>query len=310
MFAAVADGPADGTACWLTTDDGIRIRVAQWGIDGAKGTVLLFPGRTEYVEKYGRTAGDLARRGFATLVVDWRGQGLSDRFQPNAMLGDVGRFTDYQTDITAMLAHARARGMPEPYYLLAHSMGGCIGLRALSLGLPVRAVAFTSPMWGIQMAPALRPVAWTLSTISRPLRFDDRLAPGQSLDTYVLNAPFDGNTLTTDPDMWAYMKRQAQDHPTLALGGPTLRWLNESLVEMRYLSGIPTPTTPCLTYLGTDEHIVEPGPIRARMAKWPGGRLVTLQGARHEVLMEKPGTRAEVMDAIAAHFSESAALAA
>ena len=58
---------------------GVRIRVGLWHRQGPAGTVLLFPGRTEYVEKYGRTARLLAARGLATLVIDWRGQGIADR---------------------------------------------------------------------------------------------------------------------------------------------------------------------------------------------------------------------------------------
>jgi lysophospholipase len=38
------------------------------------------------------------------------------------------------------------------------------------------------------------------------------------------------------------------------------------------------------------------------MARWPGGRLVNLPGARHEVLMETPERRQMIFDAIAAHF--------
>ena len=101
---AEADGPAGGVAYWLTTVDQIRIRVAVWGHDAAKGTVLLFPGRTEYVEKYGRAATDLLTRGYATVTVDWRGQGLADRLQPNAALGHVADFKDYQLDVDAVVA--------------------------------------------------------------------------------------------------------------------------------------------------------------------------------------------------------------
>ncbi len=70
----------------------------------AKGTVLLFPGRTEYIEKYGRAARDLYQRGFATLTVDWRGQGLADRMLEDARIGHVHYFTDYQKDVAAMIA--------------------------------------------------------------------------------------------------------------------------------------------------------------------------------------------------------------
>ncbi len=302
LHAAVADGPADGRADWLTTSDGVRIRVAVWGANAPRGTVLLFPGRTEYIEKYGRTARDLAERGFATLAIDWRGQGLSDRLLPEPDLGHVGRFSDYQLDIAAMLTHARRTGLPEPFFLLAHSMGGCIGLRALMENLPVRAAAMTSPMWGIHVPPHMRPVAWTLKQVSRLFPITERLSPGQTLDAYLLTAPFDDNTLTGDREMWDYMAAQLRADRDLCLGGPTLQWIFESFAEMRALAAAPAPATPCLTYMGTRELIVEPQAIRDRMARYPNGELRVLDGKRHEILMEDKPTRTAVIDAVADHF--------
>ena len=58
FHADLADGPPGGRAVWLRTADEVRIRAGLWR-GGDKGTVFLLPGRTEYIEKYGRAAGDL-----------------------------------------------------------------------------------------------------------------------------------------------------------------------------------------------------------------------------------------------------------
>ncbi len=299
----MAEGPADGAAYFLTTGDGLRIRTAVWGQSTAtEGTVLLFPGRTEFAEKYGRTARDLAELGLATLAVDWRGQGIAARLLPDPALGHVWRFADYQKDVAAMVAQARALDLPRPWFLLAHSMGGCIGLRALIEGLPVQAAVFTAPMWGIRMKTAMRPVAWTLTSVARAVRMGHVLTPGQAVETYILRAPFEENHLTSDPETYAYMQRQLREHPDLALGGPSLQWLGAALTEMRALARRPAPPVPTLAFLGTEEEIVEPAPIRRRMTTWPRGRLEVIAGARHEVLMERPETRRRIMDQLAEHF--------
>lgn len=306
LYHDVADGPAGGRAFWLRTTDGIRIRVGHWPrpeAEEARGTVLLFPGRTEYVEKYGRAAAELAARGYDTLTVDWRGQGLADRLLPDRRVGHVARFTDYQKDVAAMVAAARALDLPRPFYLLAHSMGGCIGLRALMEGLPVAACVFTGPMWGIQMAAATRPAAWALSWSAPRLGLGHHLAPGTKPETYVLAEPFDDNALTRDREMYGYMQRQMVDHPDLALGGPSLRWLNEALVEMAGLARRPSPAVPCLTFLGTHERIVCPERIELRLASWPDGTLRLVQGGEHEVMMDTPATRAMVFNGAADHFA-------
>ena len=303
LHADVDEGPADGRAYWLTAEDGVRSRVAVWNSAAAQGTVLLLPGRTEYVEKYGRAAADLAQRGYCTVAIDWRGQGLADRSLSDPMTGHIGDFAEYQADLDAMLAFVRRHGLPEPFYLMSHSMGGCIALRGLMRGLPVQAAAFSAPMWGILMAAWMRPMATMLTTASRWFSFDDRYAPGTGPGSYVLTAPFIGNALTTDPEMWDYMKRQAKAHPELALGGPSLGWLKAALTECHALTLLPSPNLAAVCALGTQEKIVDVGPVHARMAVWARGTLDIYTGAEHEVLMERPAARARFFDSAVALFA-------
>ena len=108
-------------------------------------------------------------------------------------------------------------GLPQPWFMLAHSMGGCIGLRGLMRGMPVKAAVFSAPMWGIAMAAWLRPVASVVSALAAPLGLTNRFAPSTSAETYLLQAPFAGNVLTTDREMWDYMRRQVAEVPDLAL---------------------------------------------------------------------------------------------
>ena len=306
FFSDIADGPDGGLAHWLHCADGHRIRAGHWPLASAKGTVLLFPGRTEYIEKYGRAARDLAQRGYATLAIDWRGQGISDRVHDNPAVGHVGRFEDYQLDAAAAVAHARELGLPEPFHLIGHSMGGCIGLRSLYEDLPVASACFTAPMWGIQMASALRPLAWGLSTVSRPLGFSHAFAPGQVSESYIERGEFSENTLTSDRDMFDYMKAQLIAHPEFSLGGASLHWLNESLREMRGLAQRGSPKIPCITFLGSDEEIVDPDRITQRVPKWKNGELVMVPNARHEVMMETPHVRKMVFDKTCALFDAQA----
>ena len=306
LFTDVSPAPLDGAAYWTHAADGVRIRLGVFAPDAPKGTVLLFPGRTEYVEKYAPAAGDLAARGYASLVVDWRGQGLADRLLEDARIGHVDIFADYQLDVAATLDAARALKLPEPYYLLAHSMGGCIGLRSLYDGLDVAAAAFTGPMWGIRISPHLRPVAWALGRVMPALGQGHRLPPGTILDSYVLTAPFEDNLLTSDFDMYDMMRKQVNAHPELALGGPSFVWLREALDETLALARMPAPSVPCETFLGTNERIVHIGRIESRMESWQNGTLHLMQGGEHEVLMEGATTRADIFDTIANGFAAAA----
>jgi len=305
-YGDVADGLADGRALWLTTTDGVRIRVAIWNAGGARGTVFVLPGRTEYVEKYGRTAVDLAAAGYAVMSVDWRGQGLSDRALADRMVGHVTAFAEYQRDMDALLLCATTQDLAKPWYLMPHSMGGCIGLRSLMRGLPFHAAAFSAPMWGILMADYLRPVAQMLTSAARWCGFQHRYAPSTNGQSYVLTAPFDGNTLTRDPDMWAYMREQCAAYPGLALGGPSYGWLRAAMDECAALRALPSPAVPTICALGTEEKVIDIRPVLARMATWPQGRLEMYDAAEHEVLMEVPATRAAFTASAVKLFAEHA----
>jgi lysophospholipase len=302
FFGDIADGPKGGHAFWLKAGEGIRIRAGHWPCEGAWGTVFLLPGRTEYIEKYGRTATDLVVRGLEVLSIDWRGQGLSTRTLDDPMTGHVDDFAEYQTDLAALIAYAKGQNLPRPWYLLAHSMGGCIGLRSLMGDHPFKAAAFSAPMWGILMAAWMRPVAVALSTMSRWFHFRHVFAPGTKARTYVLDAGFLGNTLTTDQEMWNFMRHQAMSQPELTLGGPSLGWLQAALAECHALALMSSPDLPCITGLGTAEKIVDTGPIHARMAVWPKGRLNMFAGCEHEVLMETPGARRQFVEEAVALF--------
>ena len=65
LYNDLAVGPTNGTGHWVIGQDGVRIRIGVWN-SGAKGTVLIFPGRTEYIEKYGGAARELSRHGYSS----------------------------------------------------------------------------------------------------------------------------------------------------------------------------------------------------------------------------------------------------
>jgi lysophospholipase len=192
--------------------------------------------------------------------------------------------------------------LPHPFYLMSHSMGGSIALRALMDAYPVKATAFSAPMWGIRLPLLTRPFAPAIAWLGNALGKSLTYAPTTGPQTYVLATPFAGNVLTTDADMWAYMQSHVQADPRLSLGGPSLHWLRMALADCAALARMPSPTVPCYTALGTQERVVATASIHARMKRWPGATFDIIKGAEHEVMMETPATRAQFFDAACALF--------
>ncbi len=303
LFNDVALGPDGGFGVWAKAPDGVRLRFGIWPKAGAKGTVFLLPGRTEYIEKYGMAAAELARAGYSVISIDFRGQGLSDRAVDDPMTGHVEDFAEFQLDLDTMLDTAQRHDLPQPYYLLSHSMGGCIALRRLMGQHPFKAAAFSAPMWGIALSSWMRPVAGVITAVSSLFGLSHLYAPGTGAKTYVIDAQFMGNVLTTDPDMWRYMKAQAEAHPQLSLGGPSMAWGHAALVETHALAMMTSPSLPAYTALGTAEKVVDPLPIHARMAMWPSSKLDLYTGAEHEIMMEGPAARARFFEAATGLFA-------
>lgn len=305
----LGDGPDTGFARWLTAADGVRLRAVFWPRDKARGTVLILPGRTEHAEKYGPTAARLADAGYASAAVDWRGQGLAQRLTADPRKGHVGRFEDYQRDLTAFADAARAQGLPAPFFLLAHSMGGCIGLRGVMQGLDVAAVAFSAPMWGFPAPDWQTGLLRRFYALGTAAGLGGRwaLAPATGPVCYLETAPFDDNALTTDRAEWQRMQAQLRQTPEIAIAGPTFGWAAGALAETRALAALRSPALPCLTAVGSDESIVSRSAIESRMARWPGAELLVVPGARHELLMESAPLRNAFLAPVLALFAAATA---
>lgn len=292
-------------AHWVMGGGGVCLRAARLGI-GECGTVLCFQGRTEYAEKYGQVAAVLTAGGLGSVTIDWRGQGLADRPGGNPMLGHVDHFDDYQQDVVALVAYAEAMKMPRPWYMLAHSMGGAIALRALHNGLDVIAASFSAPMWGLTITPPMRPLAHALPFLAEQVGLSQMKVPGTSATPYVLDAAPDDNLLTSDPEAFAWFRDHVRRHPELGLGGPTMQWLLESMREFNRMRQDPPPPVPCQVHVGNNERIVSPAAIRHFVGLWANTSLTKYPGGEHELLMERPAIRDAVLSASLAFFETAA----
>src|SRR5271170_1030130 len=128
----VPEGVTVGT---LKTPDGVSIRYARWEPpQGRKGTVCIFQGRTEFIEKYFEVVRDLRARGFAVATMDWRGQGLSERRLRDTRKIHVRSFDEYDLDLETFVQEIVLPDCPPPFFALGHSMGAAVLMRAAAHG--------------------------------------------------------------------------------------------------------------------------------------------------------------------------------
>ena len=301
----ISIAPKDGVAYWTKASDGVHLRLACWKPKSASlGTILFFPGRGDYIELYGPPTTAFVEAGYTVIVIDWRGHGLSERVATNPKVGHVESFLDYQKDVDAMTMAAREFDLPQPWYLVAHSMGACVALRSLVNGLEVKAAALSAPMFEIHMAAYERLAAWPLTWAMKAVGKGQVYAPGFNDESYVCRNAFDGNTLTNSQDSYERWKMQGTKVPELHTGGPSMGWLCAALQETHALSKLPSPNVPCIAFCGDQEETVSVPAIEARMRGWPLGTLERVSNAKHELFLETPDVSRTVVSKITGFFQQ------
>ncbi|MEO1330787.1 MAG: alpha/beta hydrolase [Pseudomonadota bacterium] len=296
--------PEDGKAIWLFPSDGVRLRAAVWP-EGRRGTVVLFQGRTEFIEKYVEPIRRFRDMGFALATLDWRGQGLSERPLADRRKGHVGDFAEYQRDVDALLAHLADIQAPKPWILVAHSMGGGIAARALMRvnsgpSTQFAGAVLTAPMLEIFGSPGFLTASRAVSSLVGAVGMRKRYALGCDRKT-AAEIGFRDNVLTSDAERFDRYARQVTGEDALALGGPTWGWLRAALRETARLE----PTrTPMLICIGTDDTVVSTDAAHRFAADAERAQVAMLAKARHEPFLETDAVQEKLWSAIDAFLKD------
>src|SRR6185436_18481492 len=154
------------------------------------------------IEKYFEVVRNARDRGFAVAILDWRGQGLSDRALPNARKGHVNDFSEYDHDLEAFVKDVVLPDCPPPLFALGHSMGGAVLIRSAYHGRRwFDRIVVPAPMIGLSGASGT-PFARGSALFMRLSGAGGSYIPGGG-GTAINTLPFHGNNLTSDPVRYA-----------------------------------------------------------------------------------------------------------
>ena len=289
----VPEGAATGI---LKTPDGFSIRFARWPPPpGRKGTVCIFNGRTEFIEKYFEVARDLNARGFAVATLDWRGQGLSDRMLRDPRKGHVSNFAKYGIDLETFMRQVVLPDCPPPLFGLANSMGAAILMRAAALGHRwFDRLVLCAPMIKLTGLPLL-PVIPALVRTMRMAGLGGVFVPGGGPACKALG-PFIDNPVTSDPVRHARTAAIVEAEPALALGAPTVAWVDLAFRVMGEFANPAFPAKlrqPMLIIACGRDQLVSTVAIEAFGSRLRVGSHLIVPGAKHEILMEQDSFRSQ-----------------
>jgi lysophospholipase len=304
--------PLGASAGFIKGKRGAKLRFARWpsSLRERRGTVCIFPGRSEFIEKYFEVVGELRRRGFAVAVLDWRGQGGSSRLLWDPLKGYVRSFADYEDDLARFMSEVVLPDCPPPYFALAHSMAATVLFRAATMrGCWFSRMVMTAPMLRIAELPIspgpLSALVWALSLTG----FGGTPVPG-GMKAYLASQVFEGNLLTSDRERFLRNQSVVDAAPKLAVGPPTIAWLRAALGAMRDIaedSFPPGMRVPVLMLAASDDRIVSSLAIEEMATRLKVGAQLVLRGARHEILQERDVIRQQFWAAFDA-FVPGAAL--
>jgi lysophospholipase len=289
----VPEGAVSGL---IKTPDGAELRFARWPpTAGRKGTVCVFTGRGEQIEKYFETVMDLLDRGFAVAMIDWRGQGHSSRRLKDARKGYVRDFSDFEVDVETFMRQVVLPDCPPPHFALAHSMGGAVMLRVAHAGKRwFDRMVLTAPMIDLPGRATSLPVRWLLRAM-RLAGSGGSYVPGGNAELTGAT-PFPNNQLTSDPVRYARNAAILIEDPTLGIGSPTVAWADTAFRAMHAFRAGDYPSNirqPILMIAAGHDTVVSTPAIEEFAYHLRAGSHLVIAGARHEILQEQDRYRGQ-----------------
>ncbi|MCB1509879.1 MAG: alpha/beta hydrolase [Hyphomicrobiaceae bacterium] len=301
--------PSGAVAGTFAGYDGAALRFAHWAATRGprRGTVCIFPGHAEFIEKYFETIADLRRRGFAVAILDWRGQGGSFRPVGDPRKGHIDDFSEYDRDLVCFMREIVLPDCPPPYTVMGHSMGGHIALRNLTtLGSWFDRAVLLAPM--IQLHPHILgyPERWVAlyARLMCLAGFRTRYVLGGRPDK-TESTKFADNLLTSDRERYQRNRMLEEAAPELLIGSPTVGWLDAAIRSMAYVNTVEFAEQvriPALIFTPGRDRIVRPRSIENFAARLKSGTGVRLSQAQHELLQENDEIRARFWAAFDAYL--------
>lgn len=256
-----------------------------------KGVIVTLPGLSEFGEKYIETANFFLKHGYAFYVIDWAYQGRSTRFKNNTHKRHSDGYEQDISDLHYLISNEIKTELP--LLMLAHSMGGNIGLRYLLKHPSIfKAASFSAPMLGIHDLKNLYCPVSILLKILAPI---NTFYVPNGKNWYYDSRKNDGTDIfSSDPIRDKIHNTWSQSNTALQVGNPTLKWLSESLKSIKILKNsdnLSQIKIPTLLACGDKETLIDREAIKRATRYIPQAQHLDLKNGKHEILMETDDVR-------------------
>lgn len=290
------------------TNEGRKLRYGHVSPESPRAAVLCLQGLSEFTEKYFETARDCLSQNLAFYALDWMGQGKSDRYfkgsQKRHSLGYERDLSDLHVFMTGHVSRSNL-----PLALLAHSMGGHIGLRYMHLNPGAfRCAAFSAPLMGFKAFKLIPHSLALFTTTLANAALCDAYAPGFSDWREEIRSIPAINFYSSDPARSAVHNAWSLADPALQVGGITYGWLHEtqkSIISLWRKGVVESIHVPCLIGMAGRDRFVSNTALRGAAKLTPHIRLLEFPSSLHEIIMEKDEIRKPFLESFFSLVSET-----
>lgn len=266
--------------------------------EGASRAVAIILGTGEASEKYAELVYDLNKANYSVYLFDHRGMGRNERPLQNPQIVHVssGQFSDYVTDAQYFLDEVFGKGPETSRFVLGHSFGGLVALRALAGDAHgVKAALLNAPLLEMDTGKMEPKKALAAASLLIRIGRGQDYAPGFS-DYDPHTAKFEHQTMTNSRARFRLQQEVLKRFPEVLMAGPSVEWVREALREsseekiaaLAELASVPTRI-----FLAGEDTAVKPGGIKTYCGKAKNCSISFFPKSRHEVLREVDEIRTE-----------------
>lgn len=286
---------------WFRGYDGVRLFYYSYIRAGARGSIVISHGFSEFAEKYNELVFYFLQAGYSVFVPEHRGHGSSIRRLKNAEKVYVKSFEEYVWDLRIFVnrivkRHHKKKAGTE-MILFAHSMGGAIGSLYLErYPHDFQKAVLSSPMIRMRIGGIPYSLGMLMAHIGRRAGFGHMYAAGQHGFTK-LSCFEHSSSLSRERHLYAFEKRMGNTN--YRTSGATISWVSaagNAADYVRRYKNIEKITIPVLVFAAGREHMVNTDEICRFAAKLKDARLVWLYGAKHEPFNAGDAARRQFYD--------------
>jgi lysophospholipase len=280
----------------LIAFDGRKLHYHHFPHASPHSSLIIVTGWTEGAPKYAEIIHDLHQAGVEIFIMDWRGQGRSERLIEDPQVTWVADYDDFVQDLHQFVTEVVKPRAQHPPSIMGHSMGANVITHYLTKQPEIfdRAV-LSSPMLDMILGPYPTWLGRLTSWLYDLVGLGTKMVWGHGY----FDAKTAENWVTHSTQRWTFWNEFKTVHPEYIMNAASFRWVLEGLRATDYMKDnahlIRVPLL--MLQAGRDLYVATAGQDRV-CEKAYYCKKITYPFAKHEILNEVDLIRQDALDEV------------